>query len=143
MFASLLRIVAAARLGAGVKHTIERAVRRAAVTAVAVALLAAGATFALIAAYLGLRLYFSAIESAGIMAAILAVPGLILLMFRSGLSAPPPERPATAAMATSPAAAASVVKEGARDLTSTLGPVNVILLALMIGVAAGRSLTKS
>jgi hypothetical protein len=142
MFATILRILTAMRLGASAKRAVARGLQQAALVLLACVLVLAGAVFALIAAYLGLRIMFEPIEAAGIMAGALAVPGFAILLLRPLLSrrSSPDQSQVPGASSQSTAA---TIQQGAEEVTRTLGPVNVITLAVILGIAAGRTFSRS
>lgn len=138
MIAQALRIFAVAKAGTAAKQAVRRACIQAAVIAAASLLILAGVMFALVCAYLALTTMFTPAEAAGAMAAGLILAGMIVLAMRSLIV----QWRARKQPVTTQDAAASVQKSAA-DLTRAVGPAQIIVLSLLAGLAAGRSLGKS
>lgn len=138
MLTSVLKLLSAAQLGHAAKQAAQRACIQAAVFACIVLLFLAGIVFALIAAYFWLTTMLAPAEAAGILAAVLIISGLAVLAVRSLVAhwTAEPRKP-------QPSEPAAAISQTAADVTAALGPAQVITLALVAGIAAGRSLGKS
>jgi MFS family permease len=141
MLGSLLRMGATAQLGAQIRKAVKHRVRQAVLLALAGVVLLGAAIFGLIAGYSGLRTVFTSAEAAGLIAVFLTLAGLALLALRSFLSARDPKRPPVSdAM---PEIDAESLKQIPPKVAQSLGSANTLALALIIGIAAGRGLSRS
>lgn len=141
MFGSLLRTLALVRLGASAKNAVSSGLRQAAWLLVGSLLIIAGCIFGLIAIYHSLLAAFAPGEAAGILAAALLLPGLGIFAIRSIARerASAREHDRLNVELDDPA---ETIRQGATSLTRKIGPTNVIALALMLGMAAGRKVVR-
>ncbi|MEC9368861.1 MAG: hypothetical protein VX871_09255 [Pseudomonadota bacterium] len=138
MLASILRIAAVARLVAAARTSVTKGLRHVAVCFAAGLLFLAATVFATLAAYWSLLSLLTPVQAAGAMAlALFAIGGLVLLLRPAAVDGEP-LRSMDGEDDNPVEQAAMSVREGAGELTRNLGPLNVISLALLTGIAAGR-----
>lgn len=138
MLRSALALLSSLQIGLRIKESIERSLRQAIVVAVAVAVLIAAAAFGLVAAYQALTLSygFTPAEAAGIVAAALALLGLLILatlpLFgrKRKVQAPGPMAAATEGMGT--------IDQSVGKAMQQVGPVTLLAIAFIAGVLLSR-----
>lgn len=141
MLGSLLRTLTFVRLGASARNAVSSGLRQAAWLLAGGLLIFAGCVFGLIAIYQALLSAFAPSQAAGILAAALLLPGLGIFAVRWVVR----ERRAarhTEAYDFDLDQSAETIQQGASSLTRKIGPTNVIALALMLGMAAGRKVVR-
>ena len=132
-----LSLLSSLQIGARLKHSFERSLRQAVAVVIAIVILLAAAGFGLLAAYQALiSLYqFNAIEAACIIAATLALLGVLVLaslpLFgRKARSAPATLRPTDDGL--------GLVDQGLNQAMRQVGPVTLLAVAFLAGVLASR-----
>ena len=138
MLRMALALLSTLQFGARIRTAIERALRQAAVVAVAAIFLVAAAVFALIATYHILVSYwlFSPAEAAAIMAGSLLVVGVLMLVIASRVGEPPRKAPPTPAAAAGDAM--GLIDQSVDQVVRQVGPVNLVAIAFLAGLFAGR-----
>jgi hypothetical protein len=139
MLRAAMALFSTLQIGARIKESFERSLRQAAVIAVAVVLLVAGAVFGLIAAYHALvSIYqFDAAEAAAIMAGVLLLVGLIVLAIASSMGREP-KRPAKASPLVATPDPTAALDQGVGKAMEQVGPVPLLAVAFIAGVLFGR-----
>jgi len=138
MLRSALALLSSLQIGLRIKESIERSLRQAIVVAVAVIVLIAAAAFGLLAAYHALVLScgFPAPQAAGILAAALALLGVLILatlpLFarKRKLQAP--------SMMEATGEGASLLDQGVGKAMQQVGPVTLLAIAFIAGLLASR-----
>ena len=138
MLRAALALLSTVQVGARIKESLDRSLRQAAITAVAVVFLLAATMFGLIAAYHFLiSVYqFSAGEAAAIMAASLFLVGLIVLALASRAGAAPKRQAPDRVAATSEGP--GMLDEGISKVVQQVGPVPLLAIAFLAGVLLSR-----
>jgi hypothetical protein len=133
-----LSLLSSLQIGARLKQSFERSLRLAAVVAVAIVILLAAAGFGLLAAYQALiSLYqFNSVEAAGIIAAALALLGVLVLASVELLGRKPRRAPPTALTTTE--GNMGLVDQGLGKAMQQVGPVTLLVIAFLAGVLASR-----
>lgn len=133
-----LSLLSSLQIGARLKQSFERSLRQAIVVAVAIVILIVAAGFGLLAAYHALVSFyqFTPVEAAGIIAAALALIGLLVLasvpLFgRRSRRAPP--TPLTAA-----SEGMGLVDQSVGKAMQQVGPVTLLAIAFLAGILASR-----
>ena len=138
MLRSALALLSSFQIGLRIKESVERSLRQAIVVAVAAVVLIAAAVFGLIAAYHALVLSygFTPTEAAGIVAASLALLGVLILatlpLFARKRKAPAPSMQATMGEG------ASVIDQSVGRVMQQVGPVGILAIAFLAGVLLSR-----
>jgi hypothetical protein len=138
MLRTALALLSSLQIGLRMKEAIERSLRQAVVIAVAVIVLIAAAAFGLLAAYHALVMSygFTPTEAAGILAAALALLGVLVLatlpLFARKRKASAPSMMASAGEGM------GVVGQGVGKTMQQVGPVTLLALAFIGGVLASR-----
>lgn len=138
MLRSALALLSTFQIGLRIRETVERSLRLASLVAVAALLLIVAAIFGLFAAYQALVLShgYAPPEAAGIIAAALAVPGLILfVIFLLAARKPKPPEP-------NPLAAVSegvgLLDQSVNRAMQQVGPVGLLAIAFIAGALISR-----
>ncbi|MGA7546428.1 MAG: hypothetical protein WBW08_11505 [Methyloceanibacter sp.] len=133
-----LSLLSSLQIGARLKQSFERSLRLAAVVAVAIIILLAAAGFGLLAAYQALiSLYqFNSVEAAGIIAAALAMLGVLVLASVELLGRKPRRAPPT--VLTTTEGNMGLVDQGLGKAMQQVGPVTLLVIAFLAGVLASR-----
>jgi hypothetical protein len=133
-----LSLLSSLQIGARLKQSFERSLRLAAVVAVAIIILLAAAGFGLLAAYQALiSLYqFNSVEAAGIIAAALAMLGVLILASVELLGRKPRRAPPT--VLTTTEGNMGLVDQGLGKAMQQVGPVTLLVIAFLAGVLASR-----
>jgi hypothetical protein len=138
MLRTALALLSSLQVGLRIKESIERSIRQAIVIAVAIVILLFAAAFGLVAAYQGLvaSYGFSSAGAAGIIAAALALLGLLilatLLSFARRLLRP--QAPTVAAAAGEGVGLLDSVGKAMQQVS----PVSLLAIAFIAGVLASR-----
>jgi hypothetical protein len=138
MLRSALALLSSLQIGLRIKESIERSLRQAIVIAVAVIVLIAAASFGLVAAYQALVLTygFTPPAAAGIVAAALALLG-VLILATLPLFARKPKRPAPSMMAAG-SEGIGMLDQGVGKAMQQVGPVTLLAIAFIAGLLASR-----
>jgi hypothetical protein len=138
MLRSALALLSSLQIGLRIKESIERSLRQAIVIAVAVIVLIAAAAFGLLAAYHALVLSygFTPTEAAGILAAALALLG-VLILATLPLFARKAKRQAPSMMAAG-SEGVGMLDQGVGKAMQQVGPVTLLAIAFIAGILASR-----
>jgi protein-S-isoprenylcysteine O-methyltransferase Ste14 len=138
MLRSALALLSSLQIGLRIRESIERSLRQAAFVAVAALLLIAAACFGLLAAYQALILShgFTPPEAAGVIAALLAALGVIVLavFFLTGRRSKPPAPSPLASRGES----LGLVDQSVGKAMQQVGPVGLLAIAFIAGLLASR-----
>ena len=139
MLRTALALLSSLQVGLRIKESIERSLRQAIVIAVAIIILLFAAAFGLVAAYHGLvaRYAFSPAGGAGIIAAALALLGLLILatLLLFVRRRPHPQAPSLAAAA---GEGVGMLDQSVGKAMQQVGPVTLLAIAFIAGVLASR-----
>ncbi|MGH6734840.1 MAG: hypothetical protein ACRECX_01995 [Methyloceanibacter sp.] len=137
MFRLALSLLSSLQIGARIKDTVERSMRKAIVIAVAIVVLLFAAGFGLVAAYQALiAVYgFTALGAAGIVAGALAVLGLLILATLPLFDRPRRRREDYVA---APAEGLGMVDQSVGKAMQQVGPLTLLLIAFAAGLLASR-----
>jgi hypothetical protein len=132
-----LSLLSSLQIGARLKQSFEHSLRLAAVIAIAAVILLAAAGFGLLAAYQALvSLYqYNSVEAAGMIAAALALLGVLVFAFVPLLGRKARRAP-TALTATK--GNMGLVDQGLGKAMQQVGPVTLLVIAFLAGVMASR-----
>ena len=138
MLRSALALLSSLQIGLRIKESVERSLRQAIVIAVAVIVLIAAASFGLLAAYHALVLSygFTPPEAADILAAVLALLGVLILatlpLFarKRKLQAP--------SMMEATGEGAGLLDQSVGKAMQQVGPVTLLAIAFIAGLLASR-----
>lgn len=138
MLRSALALFSSLQIGLRIKESIERSLRQAIVIVIAAIVLIAAAAFALLAGYHALvsSYGFTPAEAAGILAASLALIGVLILatlpLFARKRK---PEVPSPQAAA---GEGASMIDQSVSRVMQQVGPVGILAIAFLAGVLLSR-----
>jgi len=138
MLRSALALLSSLQIGLRVKESVERSLRQAAVVAVATAVMIAAAVFGLVAAYHALILSygFTPAAAAGIIAAALALLGMLILatlpLFMRERKAQAPRMQAVASEGV------GMLDQSVGKAMQQVGPVGLLAIAFIAGVLLSR-----
>jgi hypothetical protein len=138
MLRSALALLSSLQIGLRIKESVERSLRQAIVVAGAAVVLIAAAVFGLIAAYQALILSygFTPVEAAGIIAAALALLGLLILatlpLFGRKRKAAAPS------MVASAGEGVGMLDQSVGKAMQQVGPVGLLAIAFIAGVLLSR-----
>jgi hypothetical protein len=137
MLRSALALLSSLQIGVRIKESVERSLRQAIVVAVAAVVLIAAAAFGLVAAFHALIAHgFTPAEAAGIVAAALALLGVLILatlpLFGRPRKAQAPSMPAM--MGDS----AGLIDQSVGRAMQQVGPVGILAIAFLAGVLLSR-----
>jgi hypothetical protein len=137
MLRSALALLSSLQIGLRIKQSIERSLRQAVVVAVAAVVLIAAAAFGLLAAYQALIAHgFTPAEAAGIVAAALALLGVLILatlpLFARKRK---PQAPSILATGTE---GVGMLDQGVGKAMQSVGPVGLLAIAFIAGLLASR-----
>jgi len=139
MLRTALALLSSLRVGLRIKESIERSVRQAIVIAVAIVILLFAAAFGLVGAYHGLvaSYGFSSAGAAGVIAAALALVGLLILatLLSFARRRPQPQAPSVAAAA---GEGVGPLDQSVSKAMQQVGPVTLLAIAFIAGVLASR-----
>ncbi len=138
MLRSALALLSSLQIGLRIRESIERAARQAILVAVAALLLIAAAFFGLLAAYQALVLShgFTPPEAAGIIAAALAVLGLIVLA--AFLVMGRERKPAAPSPIATAGEGVGLIDQSVGKAMQQVGPVTLLAIAFIAGLLASR-----
>jgi hypothetical protein len=130
-------LLSSLQIGARLKQSFEHSLRLAAVVAVATVILLAAAGFGLLAAYQALvSVYqYNSVEAAGIIAAALALLGILVLSVE--LLGRKPRRAPPIALTTTEGNL-GLVDQGLGKAMQQVGPTTLLVIAFLAGVLASR-----
>jgi hypothetical protein len=138
MLRSALALLSSFQIGLRIKESVERSLRQAVLVIVAAVVLIAAAVFGLIAAYHALVLSygFTPTEAAGIVAACLALLGVLILatlpLFARKRQAQAPSMQAAVGEG------ATVLDQSVGRVMQQIGPVGILAIAFLAGVLLSR-----
>jgi hypothetical protein len=137
MLRSALALLSSLQIGVRIKESVERSLRQAIVIGVAAVVLIAAAAFGLVAAYHALIAGgFTPAEAAAIVAASLALLGVLILatlpLFGRRRKAPPPSIPAAMGEG------AGLIDQSVGRAMQQIGPVGILAIAFLAGVLLSR-----
>ena len=138
MFRTALALLSSLQIGSRIKESVERSLKQAIVVVVAAVVLIAAAIFGLVAAYHGLVLTygFSPTAASGIIAAALALLGVLILatlpLFARKRQAQAPSMPAAMGEG------ANLIDQSVGRAMQQVGPVGILAIAFLAGVLLSR-----
>jgi uncharacterized membrane protein YdfJ with MMPL/SSD domain len=138
MLRTALALLSSLQVGSRIKESVERSLRQAVVVIIAAVVLIAAAMFGLIAAYHALVLSygFTLAEAAGIVAASLALLGVLILatlpLFARKRKAEAPS------MQAAMGEGATVLDQSVGRVMQQVGPVGILAIAFLAGVLLSR-----
>lgn len=136
MLRLVLSLISSLQVGARVQEVVERSVRRTVVIAVAIVILLFALGFGLVAAYYALLLQdLTPLEASGIVAAVLAFLGVLVLLLLPVLTKPKRREPD---MVNAPAEALAMVDQSLGKTMKQVGPLTLLAIAFAAGLLAGR-----
>ncbi|MGA7456296.1 MAG: hypothetical protein WBW51_03070 [Methyloceanibacter sp.] len=136
MLRSALALLSSLQVGLRIRESIERSVRQAVVVAVAAAVLIAAAAFGLLAAYQALIAHsFTPAEAAGIVAASLALLGVLILATLPLFARK--RKPQAPSMLTA-GEGVGMLDQGVGKAMQSVGPVTLLSIAFIAGLLASR-----
>src|SRR6476469_716738 len=138
MLGAALALLSTLQVGARIRESFERSLRRAIAIAIAAVLRLSAAVFALVAAYHALVsiYHFDPAEAAAIMAACLLLVGLIALAMVPLVGRQPKQvRPGPFI---STGDATGMIDQGVGNAMKQIGPVPLLAIAFLAGIRAGR-----
>jgi hypothetical protein len=138
MLRSALALLSYLQVGLRIKQSIERSLRQAVVIAVAVVVLIAAAAFGLLAAYHALVLSygFTPTEAAGIIAASLALLGVLILATLPLFARK--RKPEVPSMMAATGEGVGMLDQGVGKAMQQVGPVTLLAIAFIAGVLLSR-----
>jgi hypothetical protein len=138
MLRSALALLSSLQVGLRIKQSIERSLRQAVVIAVAVVVLIAAAAFGLLAAYHALVLSygFTPTEAAGIIAASLALLGVLILATLPLFARK--RKPEVPSMMAATGEGVGMLDQGVGKAMQQVGPVTLLAIAFIAGVLLSR-----
>jgi hypothetical protein len=139
MLRSALALFSSLQIGLRFKESVERSLRQAVVIAIAVVILIVAAAFGLLAVYQALiSVYgFSPPAAAGIIAAALAVVGVLILATLPLLARKPKRQQAPSMLATT-GEGVGLLDQGVGKAMQQVGPVTLLAIAFVAGILASR-----
>lgn len=140
MLRTALALLSSLQVGVRIRDSIERSLRQAIVVAIAVLLLIVAALFGLVALYQALVSVwgFAPWQAAGIIAASLALIGVLVLAALSLFDRPKAKKRAPQHMMAAPAEGLSMVDQGLGKAMQQTGPLTLLIIAFLAGVLASR-----
>jgi hypothetical protein len=137
MLRSALALLSSLQIGLRIKESIERSVRQAIVVAVAAVVLIAAAAFGLLAAYQWLIAHgFTPAEAAGIVAAALALLGVLILATLPLFARK--RKPQAPSMLATGTEGVGMLDQGVGKAMQSVGPVGLLAIAFIAGLLASR-----
>jgi hypothetical protein len=138
MLRSALALLSSLQVGLRIKESVERSLRQAVVVAVAAIVLIAAALFGLFAAYQALVLSygFTPPEAAGIIAAALALLGVLILATLPLFARK--RKPQAPSMLAATSEDAGMLEQGVGKAMQQVGPVTLLAIAFIAGLLASR-----
>jgi hypothetical protein len=138
MLRSALALLSSLQIGLRFKESVERSLRQAVVMAIAVVVLIGAAAFGLLAAYQALMAVygFTPAAAAGIIAAALALVGVLILATRLLARRPKRQQPPSVLAATGEGV--GLLDQGVSKAMQQVGPVTLLAIAFVAGILASR-----
>ena len=137
MLRSALALLSSLQVGLRIKESVERSLRQAVVVAVAAVLLIGAAAFGLLAAYQALVAHgFTPAEAAGIVAAALALLGVLILATLPLFARK--RKPQAPSMLAARGEGAGMLEQGVGQAMQQVGPVTLLAIAFIAGLLASR-----
>jgi hypothetical protein len=137
MLRSALALLSSLQIGLRIKESVERSLRQAIVVAVAVVVLIIAAAFGLLAAYQALIAHgFTPAEAAGIVAASLALLGVLILATLPLLARK--RKPQEPSMLAAGSEGVGLLDQGVGKAMQSVGPVTLLAIAFVAGILASR-----
>jgi cytochrome c biogenesis protein CcdA len=137
MLRLLLPLVSSLQIGARIKDTIERSVKKAIIIAIAAIVFLFAIAFGLLAAYHAIIINgFSPLESAGLVAGGLVVVALIVLAFLPLVDRQ--QKTQTQTLVNAPAEGVAMIEQGVGKAMKQVGPVTLLVAAFAAGLLASR-----
>jgi uncharacterized membrane protein (DUF485 family) len=138
MLRSALALLSFLQIGLRFKESVERSLRQAVVIAIAVVVLIVAAAFGLLAAYQALMgVYgFTPSAAAGIIAAALALVGVLILATLLLLARRPKQQAPSMLAATGEGV--GLLDQGVGKAMQQVGPVTLLAIAFVAGILASR-----
>ena len=137
MLRSALALLSSLQVGLRIKESVERSLRQAVVVAVAAVLLIGAAAFGLLAAYQALVAHgFTPAEAAGIVAAALALLGVLILATLPLFARK--RKPQAPSMLAARGEDAGMLEQGVGQAMQQVGPVTLLAIAFVAGLLASR-----
>jgi uncharacterized membrane protein (DUF485 family) len=132
-----LSLVSSLQIGARIKDSIERSVRKAIIIAIAAAVFLFAIGFGLVAAYQALISVhgFTSLEAAGIVAGVLVLLGVIVLAFLQIVDRPKKQAPSLVA---APAEGMAMIDQSVGKAMQQVGPLTLLVIAFAAGLLASR-----
>lgn len=139
LFRGIMALVSSLEVGTRLKAKLDAIKRQSIVAAIAAVLLLMAAAFGLVTAYFALIQYFNLLplESAGIIAAALAVLGVLLLACLPLFGEKKP-KPKPAAMIDAGTEGLMMADRSLQNAMRQVSPVTVLAVAFIAGVLASR-----
>jgi hypothetical protein len=139
MLRSALALLSSLQIGLRFKESVERSLRQAVVIAIAAVILIGAAAFGLLAAYQALiAVYgFTPAAAAGIIAAALAVVGVLILATLPLLARRPKRQQAPSVLAAT-GEGVGLLDQGVSKAMQQVGPVTLLAIAFVAGILASR-----
>ena len=137
MLRSALALLSSLQIGLRIKESVERSLRQAIVVAVAVVVLVIAAAFGLFAAYQALIAHgFMPAEAAGIVAASLALLGVLILATLPLFARK--RKPQEPSMLAAGSEGVGLLDQGVGKAMQSVGPVTLLAIAFVAGILASR-----
>ncbi len=137
MLRSALALLSSLQIGLRIKESVERSLRQAIVVAVAVVVLIIAAAFGLLAAYQALIAHgFTPAEAAGIVAASLALLGVLILATLPLFARK--RKPQEPSMLAAGSEGVGLLDQGVGKAMQSVGPVTLLAIAFVAGILASR-----
>jgi hypothetical protein len=132
-----LSLISSLQIGARIKDTVERSVRKAIVIAIATIVFLFAIGFGLVAGYQALiSVYgFTALEAAGIVAGVLVVVALLILAALPLFDRPRPHKQDFVA---APAEGLAMVDQSVNKAMQQVGPLTLLAVAFAAGLLLSR-----
>lgn len=138
MLRTALALLSSLQIGSRIKESVERSLRQAIVIAAAAVVLTVAAIFGLIAGYYALILSygFSPMAAAGIIAASLALIGVLILATLPLFARK--HKPQAPSMPAAMGDGANLIDQGVGRAMQQVGPVGILAVAFLAGVLLSR-----
>ena len=138
MLRSALALLSSLQIGLRFKESVQRSLRQAVVIATAVIVLIGAAAFGLLAAYQALMAVygFTPAAAAGIIAAALALVGVLILATLLLLARRPKQQAPSMLAATGEGV--GLLDQGVSKAMQQVGPVTLLAIAFVAGILASR-----
>jgi hypothetical protein len=137
MLRSALALLSSLQVGLRIKESVERSLRQAVVIAAAAVVLIGAAAFGLLAAYQALIAHgFTPAEAAGIVAASLALIGVLILATLPLVARK--RKPQAPSMLAAGGEGVGMLDQGVGKAMQSVGPVTLLAIAFIAGLLASR-----